>query len=84
MSLNGWTRTPDRPRLLQLRPPADDPYASLERARALAAAWGSRFVDLGAAGHVNTAAEFGPWPEGEALLREWVEGLTARIAVKGP
>ena len=46
----------------------DDPYVSFERAREFAAAWGSRLVDAGRAGHINTAAGFGPWPEGEALL----------------
>jgi hypothetical protein len=45
-----------------------DPYAALARSRALAAAWGARFVDLGDAGHVNTASGHGPWPEGERLL----------------
>ena len=46
----------------------DDPYVSFERAREFAAAWGSGFVDAGRAGHINTAAGFGPWPGGEALL----------------
>jgi hypothetical protein len=48
----------------------DDPYLSMERARALATAWGSRLVDAGAAGHINTDAGFGAWAEGEALLAE--------------
>ena len=48
----------------------DDPFAAFERARAWADAWGSRFVSLGAAGHVNAAAGFGAWPAGEALLAE--------------
>jgi uncharacterized protein len=47
---------------------ADDPYADLDRARGFARAWGSELVDLGPAGHINTAAGFGPWPAGEALL----------------
>ncbi len=49
---------------------ADDPYASLERAAHFAARWGSRFVNIGPHGHINTAAGFGSWPEGEALLAE--------------
>ncbi|HTN52127.1 MAG TPA: alpha/beta hydrolase [Anaeromyxobacter sp.] len=48
----------------------DDPYVSLARAREFAAAWGSRLVELGAAGHVNTASGHGPWPEGLVLLGE--------------
>jgi len=48
----------------------DDPYSELERARALATAWGSRLVDIGAHGHINADAGFGPWPLGERLLEE--------------
>jgi len=46
----------------------DDPYATLDRVRHFARAWGSELVEIGAAGHINTAAGFGPWPDGEALL----------------
>jgi len=48
----------------------DDPYVSLVRARAFAAAWGSRLVEVGAAGHVNTASGLGAWPAGLDLLEE--------------
>jgi predicted alpha/beta hydrolase family esterase len=48
----------------------DDEYASLERARAFATAWGSSFVDIGAAGHINSASGLGEWPEGRELLGE--------------
>jgi hypothetical protein len=48
----------------------DDPFADFERARAFAAVWGSRLVDLGTSGHINADAGFGPWPAGEALLAE--------------
>jgi predicted alpha/beta hydrolase family esterase len=47
-----------------------DPFCTIARAQALAAAWGARFVDLGDAGHVNAASGHGPWPEGERLLGE--------------
>jgi hypothetical protein len=49
---------------------SDDPYGSLEFARACAAAWGSRFVSVGAAGHINTASGYGEWPEGLQLLAQ--------------
>ncbi|MES2152245.1 MAG: alpha/beta hydrolase [Pseudomonadota bacterium] len=49
---------------------SDDPYVSLERARAFAAAWGSRLVEIGAAGHINGDSGYGAWPEGERLLLE--------------
>ncbi len=51
----------------------DDPHAEIERARGWARAWGSRFVSLGAAGHINTDAGFGPWPDGLALLDGLIE-----------
>ncbi len=47
-----------------------DPWADIEWCRQLAAQWGAKFTDLGAAGHVNVDAGFGPWPEGERLLRD--------------
>lgn len=47
----------------------DDPYASLDYARQCAAAWGSEYVDIGAAGHINASSGFGDWPQGRALLR---------------
>jgi len=50
----------------------NDPYLPMARARALAAGWGSRLVDVGPAGHIHTDAGFGPWPEGEAMLRALV------------
>jgi uncharacterized protein len=48
----------------------DDPYVSVQRSATFARAWGCRFVTIGAAGHINTASGFGPWPEGELLLRQ--------------
>jgi uncharacterized protein len=51
-----------------------DPYCAVARSRALAKAWGARFVDLGDAGHVNTASGHGPWPEGERLLASMLKG----------
>lgn len=49
---------------------SNDPYTSLERSRAFAEAWNSRFTDLGPCGHINTASGHGEWPRGEALLRD--------------
>ncbi len=48
----------------------NDPYCSFERAQALAMAWGSRFVDLGDAGHINADSGLGDWPQGHAVLVE--------------
>jgi serine hydrolase len=49
---------------------SNDPYVAIYRARAFAVAWGSRFVNIGACGHINIASGFGPWPAGEMILRE--------------
>jgi predicted alpha/beta hydrolase family esterase len=48
----------------------NDPYCSFMRASALAHAWGSRLVDMGACGHINADAHLGDWPQGQALLDE--------------
>ena len=46
----------------------DDPYVAFDRATAMAKAWGVELVDIGKAGHINTASGHGEWPEGERLL----------------
>jgi len=46
----------------------DDPYVAFERATAMARAWGAELVDIGNAGHINTSAGYGEWPEGERIL----------------
>jgi uncharacterized protein len=45
------------------------PYWALPRARAFADDWGAEFIDAGALGHINVDAGFGPWPDGERMLR---------------
>jgi uncharacterized protein len=47
---------------------ANDPWCTPDVAAALAEAWGSRHVDAGAAGHLDSAAGFGAWAAGWALL----------------
>ncbi len=48
----------------------DDPFAAFERSEALAADWGARLLVVERGGHLNATSGFGPWPEGETLLRE--------------
>ena len=43
---------------------SNDAYCSLDRANALATAWGSTLVEAGDVGHVNSASGHGPWPDG--------------------
>src|SRR5438094_3712104 len=47
---------------------SNDPYVTLSRAKTFAMAWGSEFVIIGEAGHINSASSLGDWPEGLALL----------------
>lgn len=54
---------------------ANDEYVGIERARAFAAAWGSRLVEIGDAGHINGASGYGEWPEGERMLVEFCDQL---------
>jgi predicted alpha/beta hydrolase family esterase len=53
---------------------SDDPYVTLERAEEFARAWGSEFVNIGPAGHVNSASRMGDWPVGFALLERLRSG----------
>ena len=46
----------------------NDPLAERARTEAFAFDWGAKVVDAGAAGHLNPAAGFGPWPLGHWLL----------------
>ena len=55
---------------------ADDPFVTIERAREIANAWGSKLVEIGAAGHVNGDTGFGEWPEGEKLLEAFCLQVT--------
>ena len=55
----------------------NDEFVTRERALDFAEAWGSRYVEIGAAGHVNADAGYGDWPEGERLLLEFLDQLRA-------
>ena len=55
---------------------ANDPFANLERTRAFADAWGSRLVEIGDAGHLNTESGHGDWPEGLRLLEQFCDEIS--------
>jgi predicted alpha/beta hydrolase family esterase len=48
----------------------DDPWVSLERSQAMARSWGSRFVNIGKAGHIAANVGAGGWPGGKTILQE--------------
>lgn len=54
-----------------------DPWLKFIKAGALAARWGSRFVDAGHAGHINAESGHGAWPAGLDLLRDVAERSAA-------
>lgn len=68
----GWRALP----LVQLPFPSivvassNDEFVTLDRARAFADSWGSRFVPIGEAGHINAESGLGCWPQGRDLLGE--------------
>lgn len=48
----------------------DDPYVTVDRAKAFATAWGSRLALVERVGHINSESGLGDWPAGYALLQE--------------
>ncbi|MDP3617386.1 MAG: alpha/beta hydrolase [Rhodoferax sp.] len=62
---------------------SNDPYCPVRTAGAYARAWGSEFVRLQNAGHVNLEAGFGAWPLGLALLQSLIgeRDLTATASL---
>ncbi|RWA57657.1 alpha/beta hydrolase [Cupriavidus sp. UYMSc13B] len=68
----GWLPTPLAPLPFPslVAASGNDPLASHARVTEMAAAWGSRLVDLGNVGHLNPAAGYGPWPRAHDLLAE--------------
>lgn len=51
---------------------ANDSFGSLVYAKQCAIAWGSSFVDIGQAGHINADSGHGEWDEGYALLQQFI------------
>jgi len=48
----------------------DDPWVSLERAKQFADNWGSEFINIGNAGHINAASGHYEWNEGLNILKK--------------
>ncbi len=47
----------------------NDPFCPVRLAGAYARAWGSEFIRIDGAGHINVASGHGEWPLGRELLR---------------
>jgi predicted alpha/beta hydrolase family esterase len=70
LQAGGWLPVPRRPLPFRstLCSSDNDPLDSENAAEGLAQDWGSRLVRLGAVGHLNPAAGYGPWPMATRLL----------------
>ncbi len=47
-----------------------DPWISIEKAFFYAKSWGSEFINIGDAGHINTLSGHGKWEQGYDILRK--------------
>lgn len=75
LTANGWVpiaRTP-LPFPAIVAASSNDPLADFEKIRELAEQWGAQLVDIGAVGHLNPAAGYGPWPEAHRLIEMLVD-----------
>lgn len=52
-----------------------DPFGTLEHQRRAARIWGSRLVDVGPFGHINSASGLGRWPAGFDLVCQFIGSL---------
>jgi predicted alpha/beta hydrolase family esterase len=69
---HGWSPMPRDPLPFPtiVAASSNDPLATEEAVRAMAACWGARLLELGAVGHMNPASGFGPWPVAETLIEQ--------------
>jgi len=47
----------------------NDPWVTIDRAKHFAEMWGSEFINIGDAGHINVDAGYTEWPEGMEILK---------------
>lgn len=63
---------------------SNDPYCPIRLAGAYARAWGSEFVRLQNAGHINVDSGYGPWPLGFALLQSLIQDMQWSVEAPQP
>jgi len=63
---------------------SNDPYCPVRLAGAYARAWGSEFVRLQQAGHINVESGHGEWPLGLALLQSLGVAMAPALPVVTP
>jgi uncharacterized protein len=57
----------------------DDPYGGIPFSQSCANAWGSRWFDIGARGHINADSGLGEWEDGQ----RWLASLSERRSAGG-
>lgn len=62
----------------------NDPRMRFAHATEWADTWGAELINIGAAGHINPEAGFGPWPEGMAILRHLRREATSLSERRAP
>ncbi len=50
----------------------NDHYCSIDKAEKMAKDWGSKFINIGTKGHINSDSDVGAWTQGKALLRNLI------------
>ncbi|MEO8120455.1 MAG: alpha/beta hydrolase [Rhodoferax sp.] len=63
---------------------SNDPFCPVRTAGAYSRAWGSEFVRLQKAGHINIDSGFGAWPLGLALLQSLTGDSYAAALIASP
>ena len=54
----------------------NDEYVTADRARYFADLWGSEFIRIGAAGHINAESDLKDWPPGLQILQQLDQRLS--------
>ena len=49
---------------------SNDPWISIETAKSYAQNWGSEFINIGDAGHINNLSGYGEWEQGYEILKK--------------
>lgn len=55
----------------------NDPWVHADAAERWAGHWGSAYLNIGLAGHINVDSGHGPWPQGLALFDQLRQGAAA-------
>jgi predicted alpha/beta hydrolase family esterase len=73
----GFHPAPDRslPLPTMLIASRNDPFCPFKQSEGYASDWGAHLVDAGDAGHINSEAGFGPWPDGAMKLAAFLRSL---------